>query len=286
MPGLGTTISLTFLAGEGNRIVLQILARYQTLFLASGQNIFLGLALILIVWHGIETALGGIDRVRTARFLLFISFAFAMIHYYSAPIPGIGYSFTDLIIKEPAALADTLDFHGMDLMQEHMKQVQARIPVPSMFNPHYMLIYCGLQFVGALVAVMALFVVIYGAIGQAVCLILGPLFLPWFLVPKLDFLFWSWLRSLLQFSFYQLVAAIVCQLVARLLVTLLDPTTISGDWSDLMFAWPFIAGVQIVAIFTLYKIPAITNSLFTGASAGDSGALQAMTGAAKGAVAS
>ena len=284
--GLGIDLPLTDLAADGNRIVLEVLGRYQGTFLSSGRNIFIGLAIILLVWHGIETALDGVDMRRTARLLLVISFAYAMVYFYSTPIPGIGYSFTGLIQQQPAALTGALEFHGMELTQAHLAKVQARIPVPSMFNPHYMLIYCGLQLTGALVAVMALFVVIYGAIGQGVCLILGPLFLPWFLVPKLDFLFWSWFRSLLQFSFYQLVAAIVAQLVAQILITLLDPSRIPGDWTELLLVWPAIAGVQVVAIFTLYKIPHITNSLFTGASAGDSGALSAATGAAKGAAGS
>ena len=38
-------------------------------------------------------------------------------------------------------------------------------------------------------------VIAFGLIASAVCALLGPLFVPFFIVPKLDWLFWGWFKA-------------------------------------------------------------------------------------------
>ncbi len=60
---------------------------------ASGLNLFRGLALIMIVWFGIKTALSsaqggeGFNFAKFADLLLLIAFGFAMLTYYTNPLP-------------------------------------------------------------------------------------------------------------------------------------------------------------------------------------------------------
>ena len=51
-----------------------------------------------------------------------------------------------------------------------------------------------------------LFVVSFGMIASAVCALLGPLFVPFFIVPTLEWLFWNWLKAFVQYSFMPVVA--------------------------------------------------------------------------------
>jgi hypothetical protein len=69
---------------------------------ATGLDIFRGLAIILIVWFGVKSALsapqghgGGFHFARFADLILMIAFGLGMLTYYSSPIPGVGYSFSD-----------------------------------------------------------------------------------------------------------------------------------------------------------------------------------------------
>src|SRR2546430_6725296 len=63
-------------------------------FDAMGQNLFRAFATILVVWFGVKSALssaGGRHMLHFDNFaslLLTVSFGFAMVNYYSAPIPG------------------------------------------------------------------------------------------------------------------------------------------------------------------------------------------------------
>src|SRR6266481_8983044 len=84
-------------------------------FDAMGQNLFRMFATILIAWYGIKSALSAASGKYTFQFdnfaslLLTISFGFAMVNYYSTPIPCIGTSFHNLVTDESQFLANKID---------------------------------------------------------------------------------------------------------------------------------------------------------------------------------
>src|SRR5438128_11070374 len=81
-------------------------------FDAMGQNLFRMFATILIAWYGIKSALpaaGGNHYFHFDNFagrLLTIALCFAIVNYYSTPIPVIGTSFHHLITLEAQLLAN------------------------------------------------------------------------------------------------------------------------------------------------------------------------------------
>ena len=84
-------------------------------FDAMGQNLFRSFATILVVWYGVKSALsaaGGRHMFNFDNFaslLLTIAFGFAMVNYYSTPIPGMGASFHNLITDESQFLANKIN---------------------------------------------------------------------------------------------------------------------------------------------------------------------------------
>src|SRR5580658_2426125 len=87
--------------------ITQLLSSQGSTLQATGLDIFRGLAVILIVWFGMKSALsasqghgGGFHFAKFADLILMISFGLGMLTYYSTPIPGTSYSFSDLITKE------------------------------------------------------------------------------------------------------------------------------------------------------------------------------------------
>ena len=69
---------------------------------------------------------------------------------------------------------------------------------------------------------LALIVVAFGVVATAVCILLGPVFIPFFLVPQLDWMFWGWLKSLLQYAFYQAIAQAFVFVFGSFLINFLD----------------------------------------------------------------
>jgi type IV secretory pathway VirB6-like protein len=64
-------------------------------------------------------------------------------------------------------------------------------------------------------------IIAYGAIGATVIGILGPVFIPWMVFDKTDFLFWGWLKAFVGFEFYKVVAAATMSVLSHLLITYL-----------------------------------------------------------------
>src|SRR6266852_520698 len=94
-----------------------LLTEHASLFESIGMNMFRGFATILIVWFGVKSALAsasaGVANVfhfdRFADLLMTIAFGYAMITYYSHPIPGFGISFYHLIVDQGLDLANQLN---------------------------------------------------------------------------------------------------------------------------------------------------------------------------------
>ena len=76
-------------------------------------------------------------------------------------------------------------------------------------------------------------VIAFGLIASAVCALLGPIFVPFFIVPKLDWLFWGWLKSFIQYSFIPVVAIAFLMIFEQFVfryVTTLPPTITAAEY--------------------------------------------------------
>ena len=72
-------------------------------------------------------------------------------------------------------------------------------------------------------------IIAYGAIGATVIGILGPVFIPWMVFDKTDFLFWGWLKAFVGFEFYKVVAAATMSVMSHLLITYLTSGAMNID---------------------------------------------------------
>jgi len=254
-----------------------LLTRNLGFFDALGQNLFRSFATILVVWYGVKSALssaGGKHFLHCDNFaslLLTISFGFAMVNYYSTPIPGIGTSFHNLVTDESQFLANKIDQAELQTVVERVADFESRIDSPGVADFLGTLIYAVVIILLAAAQGIAIVVIAYGFIATAVCVLVGPLFVPFFIVPKLEWLFWGWLRCFIQYSFYQVIAAAVVYVIGNVVLGILglEPTkTISV--AQLIGWFPVLFITFLAAIYALLKIPALTNHIFSGTAGGSS----------------
>ena len=254
-----------------------LLTRNLGFFDAMGQNLFRSFATILVVWYGVKSALssaGGkhfLHFDNFANLLLTISFGFAMVNYYSTPIPGIGTSFHNLVTDESQFLANKIDQAELQTVVERVADFESRIDSPGVADFLGTLIYAVVIILLAAAQGIAIVVIAYGFIATAVCVLVGPLFVPFFIVPKLEWIFWGWLRCFIQYSFYQVIAAAVVYVIGNLVLGILglEPTkTISV--AQLIGWFPVLFITFLAAIYALLKIPALTNHIFSGTAGGSS----------------
>jgi len=233
-------------------------------FDAMGQNLFRAFATILISWYGVKSALAAAIGKSPFHFdnfaslLLTISLGFGMVNYYSNPIPGIGTSFHNLITDESQFLAAKINQAELQTVIERVADFETRMDSPGIADFLGTIIYAIVIILLAAAQAIAIVVIAYGFIATAVCVLVGPIFIPFFIVPKLEWLFWGWFRCFLQYAFYQVIAAAVVFVIGSLILGILNlqPTgTISTvqpiGWFPVLFI-TFVA-----SIYVLLRVPAI-----------------------------
>src|SRR5260370_36686525 len=236
-----------------------------------GQNLFRSFATILVVWDAVTSPLSGASGKYAFQFdnfatlLLTISFGFAMVNYYSAPIPGIGVSFHNLITNEAQFLSGQIDQAQLQSLVTHVADFESRMDSPTWGDILGTFIYVIVTILLATAQGIAIVVIAFGFIATAVCVLVGPVFVPFFIVPKMEWLFWGWFRCFIQYAFYQVIAAAVVYVIANLILVIMDLQP-KGPIStvQLLEAFPVLFITFLASIYALLKIPALTNHIFSG----------------------
>ena len=242
-----------------------------------GQNLFRAFATILVVWYGVKSALSAASGRNPFHFdnfaslLLTISFGFAMVNYYSTPIPGIGTSFHNLITDESQFLANKINADSLQNVEQGITDFEARIDSPGFGDLLGTAIYTIVMILLAAAQAIAFVVIAFGFIATAVCVLVGPVFIPFFIVPKLEWIFWGWLKCFIQYAFYQVIASAVVFIIGNLIIgSLRLPPGGTLSTVQLMAWFPALFIVFVASVYALLKIPMLTNHLFSGTSGGSS----------------
>jgi hypothetical protein len=245
-----------------------LLTVYEPEFLRFGYSLFLSFATILIVWEGVKMMFShdslGDSMFDFAKLLMLISFGYAFITFYEAPLPGIGVSFSNLITDQTGYFQSVLEARAFDNVYRHFDDLSEHFLQPDAWSILANLIYWAMLLLIALAKGLSLAVIAFGLIASAVCGLLGPIFVPFFIVPKLEWLFWGWLKAFIQYSFVPVVAIAFLMIFEQFVyryVTTLPPTITSAEYG--------VYGLQAVAVVVTFCIgialvPSLTSSIFSG----------------------
>jgi type IV secretory pathway VirB6-like protein len=255
----------------------QLMTEHAALFETMGSHMFRGFAVILIAWYGTKSALASASGVLGPAFrfdtfadlLMTIAFGFGMITFYSHPIPGFGVSFYHLVIDQGLDLANQLNHSLMQEIWDRLNSLYWGMELPGLTIALNILEFVRYTVTVAclLIAQAAVFTVIaFGYVAAGIAVMLGPIFIPFFIVPHLEWLFWGWLKSLIQYAFYPVVANAYLFVFGNLLIHFIDshPPPYDGALLTVLF-FPLVL-LLIAFTFGVLKIPSLVNSLFTGRS--------------------
>jgi hypothetical protein len=242
-----------------------------------GLHMVIALATIMLVWFGVQEALAsaqggpGFNVAKFLNFFLLITFAYCFVRFYDGSIPGIGYSLKSFISGGTSSL---VDYIGNDSTQEVQDTIHAALSKmgtlsPTLTEPYTLLCTYTVQIVLSVLTALIAVIIAYGAIGATIIGLLGPVFIPWMVFGKTDFLFWGWLKAFLGFEFYKVVAAATLSVISHLLISYLTSGAMSLDNPKILIAlMPALLMLCFIAGFILLKIPAMTATLFSGHTGG------------------
>ncbi|MGA7312559.1 MAG: type IV secretion system protein [Silvibacterium sp.] len=242
-----------------------------------GLHMVIALATIMLVWFGVQEALAsaqggpGFNVAKFLNFFLLITFAYCFVRFYDGAIPGIGYSLKGFISGGTSSL---VDYIGNDSIQEVQDTIHAALGnmgtlSPSLTEPYTLLCTFTVQIVLSILTALIAVIIAYGAIGATIIGLLGPVFIPWMVFGKTEFLFWGWLKAFLGFEFYKVVAAATLSIISHLLISYLTSGAMNVDNPKILIAiMPALLMMCFIAGFILLKIPAMTATLFSGHTGG------------------
>ena len=245
-----------------------LLTTHEPEFLRFGQGLFAALATIVIAWQGIRLMFSheGLNEqlFDFAKLLLFVSFGYGLIAFYESPLPGIGVSFSNLITDQAYYFQSVLEARSFDNIYQHLDELSDHFLQPDAWSILANLIYWTVLVLIAVAKALSLAVISFGLIASAVCALVGPIFVPFFIVPKLDFLFWGWLKAFIQYSFIPVIAIAFLMIFEQFVfryVTTLPPTITTAEYG--------VYGLQAVAVILTFSIgmllvPSLTASIFSG----------------------
>jgi type IV secretory pathway VirB6-like protein len=253
-----------------------LMTTHAAMFQALGLNMFRSFAVIMVAWFGIKSALSsasgghhGFHFDQLASLLITIAFGYAMITYYSQPIPGFGVSFYHLIIDEGTNLANQLNNGTVTELYQRLNELYFEMEQPGLSIAINVLevIRYAITILAIVAAEAASFVIIaFGYVASAIAVMLGPIFIPFFIVPQMEWLFWGWLKALLQYAFYPVVANAYVFVFGQLLIHFVDaaPPGYNGPKAALLF-FPLLL-LLVAFAYGMVMIPSLVNSLFSGRS--------------------
>jgi hypothetical protein len=242
-----------------------------------GLHMVLSLATIMLVWFGMQEALAsaqggpGFSMARFLNFFLLITFAYCFVRFYNGAIPGIGYSLTGFIRGGTSSLVDYIGNDSTQEVQDTIRTALAQVGnlSPSFTEPYKLLCSFTVQIVLSILTALIGVIIAYGAIGATIVGLLGPIFIPWIIFDKTDFLFWGWLKAFLGFEFYKVVAAATMSVMSHLLISYLTTGAMNVNSPEkLVTLMPALLILCFITGFILLKIPAMTAALFSGHTGG------------------
>lgn len=240
---------------------------------ALGLHMILALATVMLVWFGVQEALAsaqggpGFSVGKFLSFFMLITFAYCFVKFYDSAIPGVGYSLKGFVSGGTSSLVDFIGNDSTQEVQDTIHQAMGKIGglSPSFTEPYTLLCTYTVQVILSVLTALIGVIIAYGAIGATIVGLVGPVFIPWMVFSKTEFLFWGWLKAFVGFEFYKVIAAATLSVISHLLITYLTSGAMNVDAPQrLITVMPGLLILCLVAGFILLKIPTMTASLFSG----------------------
>lgn len=253
----------------------------------NGNNMARGVAVILIIWTGLRIAFSGtFNAWELIKFIFILAWPLFFVQYYYTTIPGVGFTFPLVIVEGgdwissqfgAGILADAMTTL-MDLGQQQYEALGTEADRPGLWETIRSggrVIVHGLLTTGILTAfilgmivvvALALAQVVFAKIAIAILIAIGPLFIPFMVVPKMDFLFWGWFKALIQYSLYNAIAMIMlniwCTIITRYATSMGNLDVSFQSLALLTGTWMVpVAAVLVCALASIMKVGDIAGMI-------------------------
>ena len=235
------------------------------------------------------------------RYLLQVAFVLGLLQFWNNELPGTGSSIPQLIAGQGAWLIDTLLSTALSDMLARLERIWTAFTSGTVSGAVWttlgalftggsaVLLYTVLGpavtaslvllAIGTLAAGLAQ--VVWAGVAISICIMLGPILVPWLLWKPTEFLFWGWLKTVITYSLYGAVAVAVIRTFMDAMLVQIEAVVNTADWgsggAQLMASAVTAFLLAITSLMGMIKVPALANGLVSGSGAAGSGIAEAVT---------
>ena len=235
---------------EWNRLLQQLYDAGEPAIMAAGYRLWGALAIILVVWHGLMAALGrGFSGDALFALIMGLLWPYVMLEAYDSPVAGLSLRTPQIIGGMGDWLVNVLVNDAGDRYWQALQGAMDRWwqsltgggpntggggGLTGLLTALVNAVTGGVQLVvQALLTLMVGFLMMASqALGLAhamwarmalsIAILLGPVFIPWIMVPPLSWLFWGWLKGVVLYSLYAVVAPAAFRVTAEMGILVLN----------------------------------------------------------------
>ena len=261
-----------------------------------GNQMFAGLALVVVVLSGLKIAFGGgLQPWELMRVVIGIWIPWVMLQFYTTDLPRMGVTFPHMIVAGGNWLNDLLvddsvlsvQIELTNLFKELSDERDSAVGSGSLWKllrtsfqtmlteitGFVVVLFMALMML--LLAAVTYAQVIWAQIALAILIIVGPIFIPFLVFEPLAFLFWGWFRAMITYSLYAVIAGAVLRVFSAVGIAFIT----SMGQADLNFTSLMDVGLWMLAVVPFFvagilaslKIGELASMLVTGGGAGGSG---------------
>ena len=299
---------LSDVTGHLDTELVDIVGTVTPAIVAMGDNLWFGLAVVLVVWTGLKAAFSGsFDMWTFLQLIMGLMIPYTMLHYYNTPIPGTSFTFPQIVVAQgsyvqglfmtdalrviPDALAG-----AADRLNTNTQLAWDNVDVWGFIGGRFHEIIVGLVGTVVQIVLFLLFLalwailmahVIWAQVAIAILILLGPMLIVWLMFEPMAFLFWGWFKALITYSLYAAVAGVILRVFmgigARYITTLANTTFTRDSLFDLGL-WTISAALLCISgIMASFKVGELCTMIVSGGGAPGGGLMGlAMTAATGG----
>lgn len=253
---------------------------------ATGLKLLGGLSLISVSWLGIQMVLEGegfgniISRLIRIIFLIGGAFWLLGDGFDLVFIKGVDGSLAkiaDTILPGAGTLQGAVQSAMTHLMEAVGSISNSITKITENVSALDMITVIGKN-LGVFVLLFLAEIILLGAMGAyllvgtmsvfmvKIAILLGPIFIPWMVLEKTNFLFNGWLKFLIASSLYKVVGAVVLMIGGKIMDGGASVVAKTQDlaFPDNVFAALALAGLAAVIAYMTAQIPSIANGLVSG----------------------
>lgn len=261
----------------------EITSLYSGTFVAWGTHMLWLIAGIVIILYAAKHGLtGGLFRF-CLQYVPLVLLAANVLRYYDTPLPHTSLSVHQLFPSLATELGNTIDQARLSLMFGKVGLILSNMKQPGIGNMAALPVYWLVELFCWVIQALLFGAIAIGYVALGVGNLLGPLFIPWLVVPRVSFLFWNWLQFTMEYSFYKVVAAALSFIWSTTINTFIDRTVgLNYDLAHFAVIMPKMMVIMVAMTWSVLRVTALVADLFKGTSSGGSNMLTGIAAGAKG----